>query len=234
MVCEKCGSTIMENDNFCGSCGAQILNSNDKYQVYNYNERQAKDNGVYVPYGKVIKNAVWLSLFMVVGAILIGMLIEDGPAMLIVGGVLCVVMISIIVVSTIQMSTYVNAPLLSIVYDESEDVHYVIQHPLHYGGGWDTASRAADAIAQGVERDKLSKIAQIDTLLINAVEKYKIRAMERSALEKAFVTPDQIVIKLVNPRILKANKKQIVISYDQENKRRKKIKIANAYPGFSI
>lgn len=234
MGCEKCGASIGENENFCGQCGAQILNTNDRYQVYNYNERQAKDNRIYMTYGDMIKKALWSSLFLVVGAILIGALMEDGPAMLIVGGLLCVIMITIIVVVAIRMAIYVNAPLLAIVHDKQESVHYIVQCPVNYYGGWDTASRAAGAIAQGIERERLSKKAQVDALMVCAVEQYKADEISSRELGISVVESGQIVTKLKSPQVVKSNKKEIVISYEQENKRRKKIKIANAYPGFSI
>jgi hypothetical protein len=187
-----------------------------------------------MPFGKMMLYAVLLSIPIVVGALLIGFFVEDGPVGVGIAMSFCFAMMAIIIVAAVQMAAYFRAPTWAIVLDKKENIHYIVQQPTQSGGGWDTASRLAGLAAQSAEVETLSRIAQIDSIMVDAVKKYQSGEMKRTVFQKLFETPEFIVIKLQNPEIVKEKKKSITLSYEKENGKRKKIKIANAYSGFEI
>jgi hypothetical protein len=234
MVCKNCGSKIDTGDNFCGSCGERTSNPDSRYEVFNYSVRQAKENKCHMPPNKIITYGLLFSVPISFGIIISSFVFDDMKSSMLFGAIFCTTMLALIIAATVQMSIYFRSMLSSIVLDREENTYYVVRKPMKMSAGWDPLSTIISIKETSAEADELARIAQNDNLMTNATQQYQNNNSQRTVMQKMFVAPEYVIVKLQNPIVIKRKKKFLLISYENERGARKKIKMANAFPGFEI
>lgn len=231
MNCQECGFEVQPIENFCGNCGARIEVQDDRYDVYNYNKRIAKDNKAYFTYGHIFPFSFLLSIPAIIGAMVLGFSYDSmTPAAR--GIFFCVFMaafITFIIVASIRIATYIHAPLRSIVKNKQNGNLYLVHFNIDGSYGWDTASRVAAAAANAQKADEMAKQAQKDNLCIQVVEDYLNGRNQPTAMQKFWTGYPVKIFDLSESEVIAKKKRYTQLRYRKPNGKYKKIKVANSY-----
>ena len=234
MICPKCNSETKEGASYCGNCGTALFQEDERYTVYNYHRKFARENGASTSFGSIYGKAMLIMVPAILAAVICPFLGEEMWVWL--GIPLSVTLLSLggVIGMTVSKAPYFNAAQQAIVLDRENQKYYLVRFHGNQISGWDTASRAAAALYNAGVREEETRKAQMDAFCIQVVSEYQEGQHQPSAARKFFVGSELTIIELNDLEVTKKTKKATICAYTNKKGRRKNILIPNAYPDFQI
>lgn len=230
-ACPQCGAPVAPEDAYCGACRAQLIPEHARFEIHKYSAEYARQHKAYRTFGHVYRDALLLSLPIILLATGAAWMGEWGLPLALVGTVL---LLGVIICYAAWSAKYLNAPKNAFVKDQDTGILYMVTfvgNPTH---GWDTATRAASLAANARDFAAQARNAQLDRTILTAVEDYRNGQNQPGKWEKALFGSEINVIPLENVQAQAAGGKCITLEYTDAKGRRKRRKLANAYPTLKL
>lgn len=218
--CQNCGAEFAPNAAFCGLCGAQVCSeTSSRYTVFKYDAEYAKGNHAYISFIALFVRG----LIYCLAPLLLMFLGEDfivATICLFVCG-----MAALIIESCIKRK-YFLARQSAVVVDMAQNTTYYVTMIGDADVGFNMATQALAAVHNINNSARQSQIVQVDSLVINEVERFQAGQNRYNIWSGGEVR----VRELNQMHVIKKGKRYFVCYYTNKKGRLKTMKIPNCFP----
>lgn len=229
--CPRCGAPTAPEDAYCGLCRAPLAAGHARFEIHKYSAEFARQNRAYRTFGHIYRDALLLSLPIILFATATIWLGEWGFPLVIGGTVIC---LAGIIGYAAGSAKYLNASKSAFVEDRSTGMLYMVTFVGTPSYGWNTATRAMSVAVNARDFADQSRNAQLDRLILTAVEDFLNGRNQPGKWEKALFGSEITVVPMEQVQARAEGSRRVSLEYTDGKGRRKRRKIANAYPTLKI